>query len=439
MTLQFLAASLCLLALYAADAAAFALSCRALQHSILHGETTVLLQNEQFQQVIRDHSESRNISNTIFVHPILIVGLDNVIVGKIDAYDHSTTSPSDRFLRNLRPVHVPTSTEILKHFDMFKDKTTMSSAYTLFYLRTNFSVLHATLKPLLIKRPRLIFDRPPGFFNVWVGLWRQLFLKFLTLIWRPGDPCYSLKIKDVFLSFHRDSRVEDLLFELHKSFGMVDMPVSFYELQETSVNTSIYVNGVEAQGGFLSNLGPWSSFEIRIGEEKYIADTRTWLLNEPLKFHTMTKPIEIKRLNGSISLSLFHTHDISIAELKWRVFLDSKIPAAEQSLVYNERILQDHHNLSEYDIPDYGIIYLIQRSAGGGRPMTTCKCRCTQHASLLGCCPVCRIRCKCAECVRDDINALPEVKVNKDKIQAGVRENDPIHQTDKQKEEAVFS
>jgi Ubiquitin family len=224
---------------------------------------------------------------------------------------------------------------------------------------------------------------------------------------------YSLQISGDVLFFPKTARVSDLTEALYDKFGKEEIAHSFYDVSEKPVDIAMWIDG-EAPWSkeFLTDLH-WNAFEIQIGDERFVARKKYFWPNQPIAFTSMTCPIEIKTVNGSHTVAMLHTRDITVAELKKWIHRDTQILPEEQSLIYKGMQLEDRNKLSTYDVQEYDTIYMIILCSGGARRPSTCPtCKCSHYNQYIGCCGVCRTTCRCAGCERKDI---PELELERRK------------------------
>jgi Ubiquitin family len=224
---------------------------------------------------------------------------------------------------------------------------------------------------------------------------------------------YSLQISGELLFFPKSAKISDLAEALNDKFGKEETALSYYDVSEKSVDIAMWIDGVAPWSKeFLTDLH-WNAFEIQIGDERFVARKKYFWPNRSIAFTSMTCPIEIKTVNGSHTVAMLHTRDITVAELKKCIHRDTQILPEEQSLVYKGMQLEDRNKLSTYDVQEYDTIYMILLCSGGGRRPSTCSsCQCGHYNQYIGCCGVCRTTCRCAGCEKKDV---PELELERRK------------------------
>jgi hypothetical protein len=251
---------------------------------------------------------------------------------------------------------------------------------------------------------------------------------------------YHLRIDNNDIVLSERATIQDLTTTLQQTLGSVEEPASFFDVSETHVGIRILINGERAWGGERISDLFWGSLVIVVDDREFVATKRCFLPYRVVTFRPNTIPIEIKSIFGGATLSLLHIHDMTISELKQRIYQDTRVPPSAQSLVYKGYQLEDHLTLSSYNVNSYDVIYMVRKLRGGGRHFSTCsedKCGCTSHIAFVGCCAVCRRLCKCKECQNV---APPELQKQAEIVgQYYCKLNSATHEcTDKDKEDALF-
>jgi Ubiquitin family len=203
----------------------------------------------------------------------------------------------------------------------------------------------------------------------------------------PEKNIYFVRVDEESLAFPSHAKVNDVMNALQDAFGIQESPESYFDVLQSTVGIQMFIDGDPAWGDeFLSDMH-WNALEIRIGDRGFIAHERHFLPNQIVNFKPMTTPIEIKSVLGGTTITLLHVNDITVAELKERIFHDSKIPSEVQSLIFKGQRLDDKLHLSSYDINAYDVIYLIRKLSGGGElsSQSDCCCdfKCTQSAPIV--------------------------------------------------------
>jgi hypothetical protein len=256
-----------------------------------------------------------------------------------------------------------------------------------------------------------------------------------------SDPhIYHLRIDDTDIKLPERATVEDLMTSLRQNLGVEEYPVSSFDINETHFGIRILVNGELAWSGeHLSDMR-WHALVIEIGNREFVAKQRCFLPYRRVDFTLMGMPIEIKSVFGSAVVSTLQVNDMTIKELKQRIYEDSHIIPEAQSLVYKGQQLKDHFTISSYNVKAYDVIYMVRRLRGGGRNKSSCtewNCGCTKHIPFIGCCAVCRRVCKCTACqvaINPDIqNEAAKVKEYYRKIDTAASEC-----SKEDKEDALF-
>jgi hypothetical protein len=287
---------------------------------------------------------------------------------------------------------------------------------------------------------RAAFVKPMTAFKVAEKTLYEMATSILRCVQERDKFIYHLRIDNNDIVLSSRATVKDLTTSLNEILGVVEEPVSFFDVGESQVGIRILVDGERVWSGERLSDMFWSSLVIEIGNREVVATQRCFLPNRTVEFKPMTTPIEIKSIFGGVTLSMLHVRDITVKELKQRIYRDARIPPEVQLLVYKGLQLQDHLTLSSYDINPYDVIYMIRRLRGGGRHTSICSeeaCGCTSHIAFVGCCAVCRRLCKCKECQ----NPAPVyLQKESDKVGQYYRkiDSETSQLTDADKEEALF-
>jgi Ubiquitin family len=244
-------------------------------------------------------------------------------------------------------------------------------------------------------------------------------------------PYFQFRIGDHLFCYDQNAIVKDFLADVTSHFALKFPPALYYDT--TGYRVFEYA--------FLSTLcSRVSSLELSVGGDGYrvhigLFQPRRAIVFSPTK---LLVPIEIKALFGITADILLVNISETVEELKRTLEGRLSIEAEALTLISRGQILENDRPLYTYNIHPYSIIRLRQKLRGGAKHLCPdLRCKCTQHDTITGCCSVCRIACKCAQCTNAEVCALTHIRDSTAVIQSGMQSTHDRDMSNDLKEEVV--